>query len=184
VETSRVRRAAATSRPAVAAALVLSGAGTASAGRPSSPPAPSARTTRSRRNADALPEPGKECRARDDRSRTCAVTSRARTIEVEVWDVLSESERRSWDEIEQRWVEDTRVGTGVVVLAIGAAGIALMFAVVGALWVGLVVLAVPVLVWFMSRHWQQIGAAWAATLVPMDGSAGQPEEPRRTSEAS
>jgi len=97
--------------------------------------------------------------------------------------VLSESEQRSWDEIERMWAEDRRGGNGMRALAVGAVGVAIMFAVFGAPWAAVVVLAVPVLAWSLSRYWRDLGAAWAAALVPVDGWVDLPEEPRRTPEA-
>jgi hypothetical protein len=102
---------------------------------------------------------------------------------VEVVIVLSESEQRSWDEIEQMWAEDSRGGNGIRALAVGAVGIAIMFAVIGAPWAALAVLAVPVLAWSLSRYWRDIGMAWAASFVPMDGWVDLPEGPRHTPKA-
>jgi hypothetical protein len=95
---------------------------------------------------------------------------------VEVVIVLSESEQRSWDEIEQLWAEDTRGGNGIRALAVGAAGIAIMFAVIGAPWAALVVLVIPVLAWSLSRYWRDIGTACEAALVPMDGWVADRDE--------
>jgi hypothetical protein len=103
---------------------------------------------------------------------------------VEVVIVLSESEQRSWDEIERLWAEDTRGGNGIRALAVGAAGIAIMFAVMGAPWAALTVLVIPVLAWSLSRYWRDIGTACAAALVPMDGWVADPHEAHRTPKGS
>lgn len=118
-------------------------------------------------------------RAGLERRRTCPGPDRARTIGVEVVIVLGESEQRSWDEIEQGWTEDTRSGTGLVVLAIGAAGIALMFAMVGAPRAALAVLVVPALGWSLARYWRDIGTACEAAFIPMDGWGAEPDEAHR-----
>ena len=97
--------------------------------------------------------------------------------------MLNDSEQRSWDEIERMWAEDTRGGNGIRALAVGAVGIAIMFAVVGAPWAALAVLVIPVLAWVLSRYWRDLGTAWAASFVPVDGWVARPEEPRRTPEA-
>jgi hypothetical protein len=102
---------------------------------------------------------------------------------VEVVIVLSDSEQRSWDEIERLWAEDTQGNNGIRALAVGAAGIAIMFAVVGATWAALVVLAIPALAWSLSRYWRDIGTACEATLVPMDGWVAEPGEARRIPKA-
>ena len=81
--------------------------------------------------------------------------------------MLSESEQRTWDEIERMWAEDS--GNGIRALAVGAAAIAIMFAVVGAPWAGLAVLAVPALAWVLSRYWRDIGTACEAALLPVTG---------------
>ena len=94
--------------------------------------------------------------------------------------MLSESERRSWDEIERMWAEDTRGSDGIRALAVGAVGIAILFAVVGARWAAPAVLVVPVLAWVLSRYWRDIGRACEATLVPMDGWVAEPGEAHRT----
>jgi hypothetical protein len=93
---------------------------------------------------------------------------------VEVGIVLSESEQRSWDEIERRWAEDSR--HGIRALAVGAVGIAVMFAVIGAPWAGLAVLLVPALAWLLSRYWRDIGTACEAALLPVDGTVADPDE--------
>jgi hypothetical protein len=99
---------------------------------------------------------------------------------VEVGIVLSEAEQRSWDEIERRWAEDSRGSNGIRALAVGAVGIAIMFAVVGAPWAALAVLVVPALAWSLSRHWQDIGTAWEAAFFPVDGWGAEPDETHRT----
>jgi hypothetical protein len=83
--------------------------------------------------------------------------------------VLTDSEQRSWDEIERMWNQDSRGSNGIRALAVGAVGIALMFAVVGAPWAGLAVLAVPALAWVLSRYWRDIGTACEAALLPVAG---------------
>ena len=94
--------------------------------------------------------------------------------------MLSESEQRSWDEIERMWAEDTRGGNGIRALAVGAVGIAIMFAVLGAPWAALAVLVVPVLAWVLSRYWRDVGTACATTLVSVDGWVADPGEAHRT----
>jgi hypothetical protein len=98
--------------------------------------------------------------------------------------VLSESEQRSWNEIERMWTEDSRGSNGIRALAVGAVGIAIMFAVIGAPWAALVVLAVPALAWSLSGYWRDIGTACEATLVPMDGWVAAPDERHRTPQAN
>ena len=98
--------------------------------------------------------------------------------------MLSESEQRSWDEIERLWAEDTRGSNGIRALAVGAAGIAIMFAVVGAPWAALAVLVVPALAWSLSRYWRDIGTACAAAFIPVDGWVAEPDEADRTAEAN
>ena len=83
--------------------------------------------------------------------------------------MLDDSEQRSWDEIERMWNRDSRGSNGIRALAVGAVGIALMFAVVGAPWAGLAVLAVPALAWVLSRYWRDIGTACEAALLPVTG---------------
>ena len=94
--------------------------------------------------------------------------------------MLSESEQRSCDEIERMWAEDSRGSNGIRALAVGAVGIAIMFALVGASWAALAVLVVPVLAWSLSRYWRDIGTACEATLVPMAGWVAEPDEAHRT----
>ena len=96
--------------------------------------------------------------------------------------MLSEAEQRSWDEIERMWAEDTRGSNGLRALAVGAAGIAIMFAVVGAPWAAPAVLVIPVLAWLLSRYWRDAGTACEKALAP-DGWVDRPQEPRRTPKA-
>jgi hypothetical protein len=105
-------------------------------------------------------------------------------IGMEVVTVLNDSEQRSWDEIERMWAEDTRGGNGIRALAVGAVGIAIMFAVVGAPWAALAVLVVPVLAWVLSRYWRDLGAACEVALGPVDGRVTEPGEAHRTLEAN
>jgi hypothetical protein len=94
--------------------------------------------------------------------------------------VLSESEQRSWDEIERMWAEDSRGGNGIRAFAVGAVGVAIMFAVIGAPWAALAVLVVPALAWSLSRYWRDIGTACETALLPMAGWVAEPDENPRT----
>jgi len=103
---------------------------------------------------------------------------------VEVGIVLSESERWSWDEIERMWAEDSRGSNGIRALAVGAAGIAITFAVIGAPWAAVAVLVVPAVAWSLSRYWRDIGTACEAAFIPVDGWVAEPDEAHRNPEAN
>jgi hypothetical protein len=83
--------------------------------------------------------------------------------------VLNDQEQRSWNEIERMWARDTYGSNGIRALAVGAVGVAVMFAAIGAPWAGLAVLAVPALGWVLSRYWRDIGTACEAAMVPVRG---------------
>jgi hypothetical protein len=97
--------------------------------------------------------------------------------------VLTDQEHRSWTEIERSYAAGTgtrsRGREGLRALAIGAVGLAIMFAAIGAPWAGLVVLAVPALGWVLSRYWRDIGAACAGVMLPMHGWAADDESSQR-----
>jgi hypothetical protein len=105
--------------------------------------------------------------------------------------VLTDQEHRSRTGIERSYTVGTgtrsRHREGLRALAIGAVGLAIMFAAIGAPWAGLVVLLIPVVGWVLSRYWQDMGTACAAVLVPMDGWIADDESsqrrPRRPQEA-
>src|SRR4051812_50154582 len=88
------------------------------------------------------------------------------------WIVLSESEQRSWNEIERMWNEDSRGSNGIRALAVGAVGIAIMFAVIGAPWAALVVLAVPALAWSLSGYWRGNCPAGGGAPLAVGGRGG------------
>src|SRR3954463_8323665 len=76
------------------------------------------------------------------------------------------------------WAEDSRGSDGIRALAMGAVGIAILFAVIGAPWAALAVLVVPVLAWALSRYWRDIGPACQGALGPMDGWVAKRDEVR------
>jgi hypothetical protein len=114
--------------------------------------------------------------------------------------VLNDQEQRSWNEIERSYAAgpdtrapgggqpaparggDRRGSEGVLALAVGAVGLAIMSVFVGAPVAGLVIVAAPALGWVLWRYWRDIGDACATAVVPMggwvtDGESSRP--PRR-----
>jgi hypothetical protein len=116
---------------------------------------------------------------------TCAGSSRTRR-----WIVLSDQEQRSWDEIERSYAAESGTRTlgayGIRAVAVGAVGVAIMLAMIGAPWAGLVVVAAPALGWLLWRYRTDIGGSCTAALVSMDGWVAEDapsQRPGRSPEA-
>jgi len=128
--------------------------------------------------------------------------------------VLSDHERRTWNEIERcyaaeaeerargrrpapPWTHGRRAGAGVPAVAVGGVSIAVMFLLVGAPEVAVVIGGASALGWLLWRCWWPLGRAWVATYLPVAGGFGEAGgtgrvreddassgRPRRTSEAA
>jgi|tagenome__1003787_1003787.scaffolds.fasta_scaffold20920357_2 hypothetical protein len=104
------------------------------------------------------------------------------------WIVLTDSEQRSWEQTEQNYAAQPATRSpgseGLRALAIGAVGLAVIFAAIGAPLAGLVVLVVPALGWVLARHWRDIGNACATVMVPMDGRVADDPSSQTSSRSS
>jgi hypothetical protein len=107
--------------------------------------------------------------------------------------VLSDQERRSWNEIERSYAgepgtigngargrasSESPGGDGFRALATGAIGLALLSALVGAWVAGLVIIVTFTLGWVLWHHWDDIGEACARAVLPVDGQATDDAPPR------